>query len=72
MMFTGWWGDKYQSRGLPLVFNALLALVGLSILGFHPNSNVRYFGVFLATAGAAANGPVCMAYQVRPSDSACS
>ncbi|EEY22931.1 pantothenate transporter liz1 [Verticillium alfalfae VaMs.102] len=35
------------------------------IMGFHPNSNVRYFGVFLVTAGANSNIPAVMAYQAN-------
>ncbi|EKD16149.1 putative phthalate transporter [Drepanopeziza brunnea f. sp. 'multigermtubi' MB_m1] len=65
MILTGWWGDKYQMRGPPLVFNAILAIVGLSILGFHDTPGIRYFGVFLAAAGANANIPVCMSYQAN-------
>ncbi|CZT10556.1 related to permease of the major facilitator superfamily [Rhynchosporium graminicola] len=65
MALTGWAGDKYRMRGPALVFNAMLAIIGLSLVGFHPNSKVRYFGVFLATAGANANVPVCMAYQAN-------
>lgn len=52
-------------RGPSIAFNAITAIIGLSILGFHSNAKVRYFGVFLATAGANANVPVCMAYQAN-------
>lgn len=65
MVLTGWWGDKYKMRGPALVFNAMLAIIGLSLVGFHHSPKVRYFGVFLATAGANANVPVCMAYQAN-------
>ncbi|CZR54644.1 related to nicotinamide mononucleotide permease [Phialocephala subalpina] len=65
MILTGWWGDRYRMRGPAIAFNAITAIIGLSILGFHPNAKVRYFGVFLATAGANANVPVCMAYQAN-------
>ncbi|CAL3966783.1 hypothetical protein PZA11_003270 [Diplocarpon coronariae] len=65
MMATGWWGDKYRMRGPTLVFNAILATIGLAILGFHTNPNVRYFGAFFAAAGSNANIPVCMAYQAN-------
>lgn len=65
MILTGWLGDRFHVRGPLLVGNALLALTGLAIMGFHSNANVRYFGVFLATAGANANIPVCMAYQAN-------
>lgn len=65
MLITGWWGDRYRMRGPACVFNAIMAIVGLAIVGFHSNNNIRYFGVFLATAGANANVPVCMAYQAN-------
>ena len=65
MILSGWFGDKYHVRGPVCAFNALLALIGLSILGFHTNGSVRYFGVFLATAGANANIPTAMAYQAN-------
>ena len=65
MVGTGWFGDKYHIRGLPCAFNAILSIIGLAIVGFHDNGRVRYFGVFLATAGANANVPVTMAYQAN-------
>ena len=52
-------------RGPAVAFNAILAIIGLAIVGFHSNNKIRYFGVFLATAGANANVPVCMAYQAN-------
>jgi len=39
--------------------------LALAILGFSDNGGVRYFGVFLATAGANANVPVAMSYQAN-------
>jgi len=65
MLITGWWGDRYRMRGPAIAFNAILAIIGLSVMGFAKNPNVRYFGVFLATAGANANVPVCMSYQAN-------
>ena len=64
MYGTGWFGDRFHVRGPPCAFNAVLAIIGLAILGFAGNGGVRYFGVFLATAGANANIPVAMSYQV--------
>ncbi|KAH7363352.1 high-affinity nicotinic acid transporter [Plectosphaerella cucumerina] len=65
MFGTAWLGDKYHVRGPIIVINMLFALVGLPIMGFHPNANVRYFGVFLTTAGANSNIPAVMAYQAN-------
>lgn len=65
MYATAWFGDKYRTRASVIVFNCAVALIGLPILGFAQSGSVRYFGVFLATAGANANIPAIMAYQVR-------
>lgn len=63
MFATGWLGDKCRVRGPLIVFNVLLTITGLAILGWQPNSSVRYLGVFLATAGPNSNVPALMAYQ---------
>lgn len=63
MWTTSWAGDKYHFRGPILVLNSIIALIGLPIMGFATNSGVRYFGVFITTAGVNANVPASMAYQ---------
>lgn len=65
MILSAYLGDKYHVRGPILVVNSLIALVGLSITGFAKSSNVRYFGVFLLTAGGNANIPTSLAYQAN-------
>lgn len=65
MFATGWAGDKYRVRGPIIAFNMLLCLIGLPIMGFHKSAGVRYFGVFLTTAGANSNIPASMAYQAN-------
>lgn len=65
MFTTGWLGDKYRMRGLPIVIHMVLCLIGLPIMGFAPNPAVRYFGVFLSSAGANANVPAVMSYQAN-------
>jgi len=65
MFSTAWVGDKYHFRGPILVFNAIIALTGLPIMGYAKSDAARYFGVFLVTAGANANIPACMAYQAN-------
>lgn len=65
MYTTGYLGDKYHLRGPIIIFNMILCLIGLPIMGFHKNSSVRYFGVFLTTAGANSNVPATMAYQAN-------
>ena len=66
MMYgTAWLGDRYKTRAPILWLNCAVALIGLPILGFAKNGPVRYFGVFIATAGANANIPSMMAYQAN-------
>ncbi|KAI0850320.1 MFS general substrate transporter [Daldinia vernicosa] len=65
MYIMGWLGDRYHLRGPVLVANMVVALIGLPILGWHPNNGVRYFGSFLVTAGATANVPASLAYQAN-------
>lgn len=65
MFSTAWVGDKYRIRGPIIAFNMMLCVIGLPILGFHSNPSVRYFGVFLTTAGANSNIPAAMSYQAN-------
>lgn len=65
MFITGWAGDKYHLRGPVVAFNMILCLIGLPIMGFSKTPAVRYFGVFLTTAGANSNVPATMAYQAN-------
>jgi len=45
-----------------------MCIIGLALMGFHTNNAVRYFGVFLATAGANTNVPVVMVSVCRVYD----
>lgn len=65
MFATAWVGDKYHTRGPILVFNAVLCIIGLPLMGFADSNAARYVGVFLCVAGANANIPSCMAYQAN-------
>jgi sugar phosphate permease len=65
MFVSGWVGDRYRIRGPIIIFNMVLCVIGLPIMGFHKDSAVRYFGVFLTTAGANANVPAAMSYQAN-------
>ncbi|KAM5372176.1 hypothetical protein ACJZ2D_007576 [Fusarium nematophilum] len=65
MFATAWVGDKYHIRGPIIVFNKVLCLIGLPIMGWAESANVRYFGVFLVTAGANSNIPAAMAFQAN-------
>ncbi|KAE8402223.1 major facilitator superfamily domain-containing protein [Aspergillus pseudonomiae] len=63
MIFEGWLGDKYRLRGPILIVNALMQLVGISLMGLAKGNSVRYFGVFLVTGGVNASAPTALAYQ---------
>ena len=65
MIATGWFGDKFHLRGPACAFNALMALIGLTLVGFCDGARVRYLGVFFATAGANANVPTTASYQAN-------
>ncbi|KAJ5118407.1 hypothetical protein N7448_010116 [Penicillium atrosanguineum] len=65
MYCAAWVGDRYRVRGVILVGNALLCIIGLPMMGFATGSATRYAGVFFTVAGANANIPSCMAYQAN-------
>jgi predicted MFS family arabinose efflux permease len=66
VMFTGGYlGDRYHLRGPIVVFNNLLCIIGLPIMGWATTPAARYFGVFLVTAGAMSNVPATMSYQAN-------
>lgn len=66
MFAVGWLGDKYRIRGAGVAFNAVLCIIGLAVMGWaYEDDRARYFGVFLATAGANANVPCVLTYQAN-------
>ena len=65
-MYAGAWaGDKYRVRGVILIANCLLCIIGLPMMGFAKGDATRYAGVFFTVAGANANIPACLAYQAN-------
>ncbi|KAI0018970.1 major facilitator superfamily MFS-1 [Xylariomycetidae sp. FL0641] len=66
VMYTcGWLGDKYRIRGPIVIANMVICLIGLPILGWHPNPKLRYLGIFFIAAGANSNIPASLAYQAN-------
>ncbi|KAF7430961.1 hypothetical protein PC9H_006676 [Pleurotus ostreatus] len=57
-----WMSDKYMLRAPFLIFQAIIAIIGLTLTAFHTNNGVRYFGVFLGIAGGSANVPAILGY----------
>jgi MFS family permease len=58
-----WLGDKYKMRAPIIAAQSIICLVGLLITAYHTNDAVRYFGIFLGTAGCQGNVPAILAYQ---------
>jgi MFS family permease len=65
MFFVAWLGDRYHIRGPVVIFNAILGIVGLPMLGFLKTPGWRYTGVFLATTSFTANGPAILSWQAN-------
>jgi MFS family permease len=63
MVGINYLGDKYKYRGPVIIFNMIICLIGLPILGWHSQPYVRYFGSFLICSGANANLPSVLALQ---------
>jgi len=63
MFYEAVLGDKYHLRGPIIIFNAILGLIGLPLLGYAHNNAIRYLGVFLATISGNANIPAILTYQ---------
>jgi cyanate permease len=57
--------DKYRIRGPFVIFQSLTTIVGLMLTAYHPRDAVRYFGVFLGTAGCNGNLPTILAWQAN-------
>ncbi|KAK2841535.1 hypothetical protein FQN49_006162 [Arthroderma sp. PD_2] len=55
--------DKYRMRAPAIALQCIICVIGLMIIAYHPNNNVRYFGFFLGAAGCQGNIPAILAYQ---------
>ncbi|RAL08057.1 MFS general substrate transporter [Aspergillus homomorphus CBS 101889] len=65
MMAASWVGDRYRIRGPIILFNAMLSLIGLPLMGFTEGIAPRLVGCFFTTIGANGNIPAAMAYQAN-------
>jgi MFS family permease len=50
-IFTTWIADRYQQRGLMIIFLSMVGAIGYVLLAASTSVGVRYFGVFLAASG---------------------
>ncbi|KAL4922637.1 major facilitator superfamily domain-containing protein [Aspergillus aurantiobrunneus] len=58
-----WLSDKYKTRGVVVVLNAVLQIIGVALLGYAKDNAVRYFGAFILTGSCNANIPASLTYQ---------
>jgi hypothetical protein len=65
MYGQAWLSDRYRLHAPFIAFNAVLAIIGVSIMGFHTHNPTRYFGSFLVIAGASGNTPPILTYQAN-------
>ncbi|PPJ57035.1 hypothetical protein CBER1_00552 [Cercospora berteroae] len=63
MFATAWFADRYHKRGIVLIFNCAVSILGVAMMGFiTSNPAARYAGVFLGVAGANSNVPTILSY----------
>jgi cyanate permease len=60
-----WLADKTQMRGPFVVFQGLVAIVGLCMTGFLTHPTPRYVGTFLGEAGVNGLVVTCLAWQAN-------
>jgi MFS family permease len=62
-MFTiAYIGDRFETRGPLIIFNCIVAIVGVSMMAFLTLARDRYAGVFLGVAAANTNVPSILSY----------
>lgn len=61
--YFAWLSDKYRLRAPVIAAQCVMCIVGLVITAYHKDNAVRYFGLFLGTAGCQGNIPAVLAYQ---------
>ncbi|CCG84011.1 protein of unknown function [Taphrina deformans PYCC 5710] len=54
--------DKTKMRGIYIIFNCIMVVIGLLIVSQVKSASVRYFGVFLAVAASSVNIPLCIGF----------
>ena len=62
MLLTAYLADHYRRRGPFIIFNCIVAIVGVCMMAFVGNSGARYAGVYLGVAGANSNIPSILSY----------
>jgi cyanate permease len=62
MFTTAWIADHYRKRGIIIIWNCAVAIIGVCMMAFATGSATRYAGVFLGVAGANSNVPSLLSY----------
>ncbi|KAJ6594045.1 major facilitator superfamily domain-containing protein [Mycena capillaripes] len=57
-----WMSDKTKRRAPFIAFQALMTITGIAVTGYAKQNAARYFGLFLANAGASGCVPAVLAY----------
>lgn len=60
---TSWACDRTGKRGAYLILHSLVAIVGLMMVAYGKDREVRYAGAFFGLMGCQANIPTVLAYQ---------
>lgn len=62
MFGTAYVADRFRKRGLIIILNCLVAIVGVCMMAYLENEDARYAGVFLGVSGANSNVPSILSY----------
>lgn len=62
MFCTAWLADRYRKRGIIIITNCSVAVIGVCMMAYVENPDVRYAGVFLGVTGANSNVPSLLSY----------
>jgi len=65
MYSTSWVGDRYKMRAAIIVFQSIVSIIGLPMMGYGGSTTVRYLGAMIGVAGITSNIPATMAYQAN-------
>ena len=62
-MLASWVSDRYRIRSPLIILGAIVTIVGIMLVAFHPSHAVQYVGLFVGYAGCLSNVPSILAYQ---------
>jgi len=63
--YLSWYSDKVQMRGGFVIFEGIIAIIGLAMTGFLKNPVPRYVGTFLGIGGVNSLVIACLAWQAN-------